>query len=235
MTDAVEVYEREDGKWAYRVKGENGEVMSQSQGYANVFNANRGAQDLVRRLKEVDKNVIASVDEGPKEPELGIMIFGSDGMRSLDSVGTGVTRRTGFRGAVVDATGMDVVVKHDTVIITVVGPKNKDSYKMVIKGENLKLLKKGLIAAESAVPTKEAYLMSIIERASTYTATPPSIETLITWVDNDRGIGGNPFDKTNLDSDVRAVVVDLFFARRIKTDNKKGLVIVEVMGRQNGR
>lgn len=235
MTDAIEVYERADGQWAYRVKGANGEVIAQSEGYSNVFGANRGAQTLVRRLEGVGKNVVASVDEGPKEPELEISTFASDGMRTLDSVGAGVTRRTGFRGAVVDATGMDVVVNNDEVIITVVGPKNKDSYRMVIKGENLTLLKKGLTSAENAVPTKEAYLLSIIERASTYTATPPTIETLITWVDNDRGMGGNPFDKANLDSDVRAVVVDLFFARRIRTDNKKGLVILEREGRQNGR
>lgn len=231
MTDAIEVYERADGKWAYRVKGQNGEVMSQSQGYANAFNANRGAQDLVRRLKDVDKNVVASVDEGAREPELEIRTFDADGqMRTLDSVGP-APRRNDARGAVVDATGMDVVVSHDEVIITVVGPKNKDSYKLVIKGENLKLLKDRLTVAETAVPTKEAYLLSIIERASTYTATPPNIDILIEWVNNDRGFGNNPFDKSTLDADVRSVVVDLFFGRKIKTDNKKGLVIVEREGR----
>lgn len=223
MTDVIEVYERTDGDWGYRIKGKNGQTMTQSEGYANAFNANRGAQDLVRRLKDVDKNVIASVDEGSTEPDIEISTFGTGELRAA--------RARGPLGNVVDATGMEVNVNNNEVIITVVGPKNKDSYRIVIKGENLKLLKDRLVAAENAVPTKEAYLLSIIERASTYTATPPNIETLVEWVNNDRGLGGNPFDKANLDSDVRAVVVDLFFARRIRTDNKKGLVIVEREGR----
>lgn len=225
MTDAIEVYERADGDWGYRIKGANGAVMAQSEGYANAFNANRGAQDLVRRLKDVDKNVIASIDDGSKEDEVEIRTFDA------------IQPRPGFRSgplprnAVVDATGMDVVVNHDEVIITVVGPKNKDSYKIVIKGDNLKLLKDRLIAAENAVPTKEAYLLSIIERAATYTATPPTIETLVEWVQNNRGVGTNPFISADLPAEVREVVVDLFFARKIRTDNKKGLVILEREGR----
>lgn len=218
MTDAIEVYESADGKWRYRVKGVNGEVIAQSEAYPNAFNAHRGAQTLVRRLKDVDKNVISAVDEGAT---------------TFDVIETRAGFGAGVRpvAAVVEATGMEVVVDQDKVVITVLGPKNKESYKLVIKDENLQLLKSQLVAAENAIPTKEAYLLSIIERATTYTSEPPSVDTLVEWVNNDRGVGNNPFDKADLDSDVRAVIVDLFFARKIKTDNKKGLVILERGGR----
>jgi uncharacterized protein YegP (UPF0339 family) len=191
MTDAIEVYESADGQWRYRVKGVNGEVIAQSEGYPNAFNANRGAQTLVRLLKDTDKPMVS----------------------------------------VVDAQGMTVDVENGEVIITVLGPKNKDSYRVVITGEDLALLKARLTSAENAVPAKDTYLLSIIGRAASYTATPPTIDTLIEWVNNDRGQGVNPFDKANLDAEVREVVVDLFFERKIKTDNKKGLVVVEREGR----
>lgn len=209
MTDAIEVFERADGKWAYRVKGENGEVMTQSEGYPNVFNANRGAQSLVHRLKDVDKNAIAAVNQS----------FNGEVPAQTE------------KPEVLEATGVEVTVQHNEVQITLVGPKGEGSRRIVLSGENLTLLKQRLIEAETAAPPKETYLLSIIERAATYTATPPSIDTLTDWVKNDRGLGGNPFDKTNLDSDVRDVVVDLFFARRIRTDNKKGLTVVEREGR----
>jgi uncharacterized protein YegP (UPF0339 family) len=218
MTDVIEIYQRKDDDWGYRILGENGHIMTSSEGYVSAFNANRGAQALVRRLKDVDKNVIGTVDEGT-EPELEITTFGTGEPRAA--------RSREPLGAVVDALGMDIVLNNNEVHITVAGPKNKDSYRLVVKGENLTRLRKLLVSAENAVPTKDAYLLSIIERAATYTATPPTIETLVEWVNNDRGLGNNPFDKTNLDADVREVIVDLFFARKIRTDNKKGLVIVE--------
>jgi uncharacterized protein YegP (UPF0339 family) len=222
MTDAIEIYQREDEDWGYRIKGENGQIMAQSEGYVSAFNANRGAQSLVRRLKEVDKNVIASI-AGVEEPTPDVRTFSAEEYRRVGAK-TPVT-------AVVDAQGMDIVLVNDEVHITVVGPKNKDSYKLVIKGEDLNTLKKALVAAENAVPSKEDYLLSIIDRASNYTATPPTIDTLIEWVQSNRGEGINPFVSTDLSAEVRDVIVDLFFARKIRTDNKKGLIITDRTGR----
>lgn len=221
MTDAIEIYERSDGDWGYRVKGENGKVMAQSEGYASAFNANRGAQDLVRRLKTLSSTVVGTIEGVSKDPEIEIKTF------------TTSEPRAGRKpsAAVVDAQGMDIVLDNDEVHITVLGPKGKDSYKLVIKGENLSNLRKILVSAENAVPTKEAYLLSIISRASTYTATPPTVETLVEWVQNNRGEGKNPFISADLTAEVKEVIVDLFFARKIKTDNKKGLVVVEREGR----
>lgn len=50
MTDAIEVYEREDGRYGFRVKAGNNEIVAASQGYNTEGGARRGADALVRAV-----------------------------------------------------------------------------------------------------------------------------------------------------------------------------------------
>lgn len=45
-----ELFEDKDGEWRYHVKGKNGEIMCQSEGYESKANARRGAYDLVNLI-----------------------------------------------------------------------------------------------------------------------------------------------------------------------------------------
>lgn len=44
----VEVFQGADETWRYRVKGGNGEIVCQSEGYKTQAHAIRGARDLCR-------------------------------------------------------------------------------------------------------------------------------------------------------------------------------------------
>ena len=48
---AVRYVKDSEGKWRYSIIGENGETMNQSEAYSSLYNAKRGAQDLIERLQ----------------------------------------------------------------------------------------------------------------------------------------------------------------------------------------
>ena len=74
---------------------------------------------------------------------------------------------------------------------------------------------------------KEAYLLGLIERTSTALAKSPSFEELVRAVELGQGVGVNPFTSDDLTAEVKDVIIDLFFDKKIKTDMKKGLVVVK--------
>lgn len=50
---AVDVYKGNDGKFYYRVKAGNGEIIADSsQGYSRRWSAVRAANNLIRRLRD---------------------------------------------------------------------------------------------------------------------------------------------------------------------------------------
>lgn len=48
---AVRYLKDSEGKWRFSIVGANGEVMAQSEAYAHLYNAKRGARKLVERLQ----------------------------------------------------------------------------------------------------------------------------------------------------------------------------------------
>lgn len=47
-----EVFEGKNGEWYYRIKGENGETLAVSEGYASKYNAERGLETLMKQWDE---------------------------------------------------------------------------------------------------------------------------------------------------------------------------------------
>lgn len=47
----IEVFQDKAGEWRFRVKGSNGEIVAQSEGYTRKEDARRGAQTLVEIVR----------------------------------------------------------------------------------------------------------------------------------------------------------------------------------------
>lgn len=72
--DNFEVFEDVAGEWRWRVKGNNGKIVTSSEGYATKFNAERGVEDLraiVASGLKADE-VIGETAEGRREVDGGL-------------------------------------------------------------------------------------------------------------------------------------------------------------------
>ncbi|AQP48624.1 DUF1508 domain-containing protein [Tessaracoccus aquimaris] len=61
MAGKFEVYEDKGGKWRFRLKASNGEVIATSQGYSSKASAKNGVDSVRRHAAEAD------IVEVPKE------------------------------------------------------------------------------------------------------------------------------------------------------------------------
>lgn len=61
MAGKFEVYEDKGGKWRFRLKAANGEVIATSQGYSSKASAKNGVDSVRRHAAEAD------IVEVPKE------------------------------------------------------------------------------------------------------------------------------------------------------------------------
>ena len=61
MAGKFEVYEGKGGKWRFRLKAANGEVIATSQGYSSKASAKNGVDSVRRHAAEAD------IVEVPKE------------------------------------------------------------------------------------------------------------------------------------------------------------------------
>lgn len=54
MAGKFEVYEDKGGKWRFRLKASNGEVIATSQGYSSKASAKNGVDSVRRHAAEAD-------------------------------------------------------------------------------------------------------------------------------------------------------------------------------------
>lgn len=53
----IEIYQDQAGEWRFRVKGKNGEIVAQGEGYTTKHDAMRGYETLVRIVTDPDTRI----------------------------------------------------------------------------------------------------------------------------------------------------------------------------------